>query len=391
MTQQHDAPEGGAKLKQFALERLDGQPMLRFGALDGFVFEDPVDEGILANLKVWLNHMLESDRGFVDRMPGVRTLVAYPAEHEREPDASAMFRALAHHDGVPEAHRPSDNEPLRNCLPGIWPTVGDLRAALAPIPPAPVGLVDAVRDFLGAQDAWDVFHVTYDDGNVYRRHAAEWNRLGETLSAARATLDATLSGQQGGAVPDEFDIRNGYRVGPGGEVIPLDEHGRDIPKVQQGGAVPAGDDDEGVTLNDALADDRKHRARLAEQPATAGTGTFTLGDRVEKIKGSSWRGPIVGFYWASLTPIGYAVESEREPGSVQIYPEAALRAAPAGTGDADRVEGLRPGLKKALEIVEAKRQTVPTASSAHDTCVSLMGLFRARLAATPDLNERADG
>ena len=151
MTQKHDAPEGGAKLKQFALERLDGQPMLRFGALDGFVFEDPVDEGILANLKVWLNHMLESDRGFVDRVPGFRTFVAYPAEHERErPDASAMFRALAHHDGVPDEHRPSDNEPLRNCLPGVWPTIGDLRATLSgqpstPPAPAPSGLVDAVR------------------------------------------------------------------------------------------------------------------------------------------------------------------------------------------------------------------------------------------------------
>ena len=99
--------------------------------------------------------------------------------------------------------------------------------------------------------------------------------------------------------------------------------------------------------------------RLAEQPAPAGTGgadrvewpdladwleapppspeppaaaapvgpsAFALDQRVEKVKGSSWRGRVVGTYSTSLTPRGYAVESEREPGSVQIYPEAALRA-----------------------------------------------------------------
>jgi dihydrofolate reductase (trimethoprim resistance protein) len=51
---------------------------------------------------------------------------------------------------------------------------------------------------------------------------------------------------------------------------------------------------------------------------------FRLGDRVKKTKGSSWRGKVVGWYSTGLTPIGYAVESSLEPGSVQIYPEAAL-------------------------------------------------------------------
>lgn len=51
---------------------------------------------------------------------------------------------------------------------------------------------------------------------------------------------------------------------------------------------------------------------------------FHMGDRVRKIKGSSWTGRVVGFYSTELTPIGYCVESERETGSVQIYPEAAL-------------------------------------------------------------------
>ncbi len=55
---------------------------------------------------------------------------------------------------------------------------------------------------------------------------------------------------------------------------------------------------------------------------------FKKGQRVRKIKGSSWQGKIVGYYATDLTPIGYAVESEREPGSVQIYPENALELVP---------------------------------------------------------------
>ncbi len=54
---------------------------------------------------------------------------------------------------------------------------------------------------------------------------------------------------------------------------------------------------------------------------------FDYGDRVRKTRGGSWQGRVVGFYSASLTERGYAVESERETGSVQIYPEAAIEAA----------------------------------------------------------------
>lgn len=49
-----------------------------------------------------------------------------------------------------------------------------------------------------------------------------------------------------------------------------------------------------------------------------------LGTRVRKIKGSSWQGKIVGYYQTKLTPIGYAIESEREVGSVQIFPHHAV-------------------------------------------------------------------
>lgn len=59
-------------------------------------------------------------------------------------------------------------------------------------------------------------------------------------------------------------------------------------------------------------------------PTVTGEMKFKLGDWVQKTKGSSWRGHVVGFYSTTLTPIGYCVESNWEPGSVQIYPESAL-------------------------------------------------------------------
>jgi hypothetical protein len=54
---------------------------------------------------------------------------------------------------------------------------------------------------------------------------------------------------------------------------------------------------------------------------------FQRGQRVQKTKGSSWHGCVVGWYSTKQTTLGYCVESEREPGSVQIYPEIALKAA----------------------------------------------------------------
>ena len=51
---------------------------------------------------------------------------------------------------------------------------------------------------------------------------------------------------------------------------------------------------------------------------------FKRGDRVRKISGSEWKGRIVGEYSTTLTPEGYAVESEAHAGSVQIYPAGAL-------------------------------------------------------------------
>ncbi|CAK0747642.1 hypothetical protein CCP4SC76_1830002 [Gammaproteobacteria bacterium] len=52
--------------------------------------------------------------------------------------------------------------------------------------------------------------------------------------------------------------------------------------------------------------------------------TYNMGDLVCKKSGSAWHGRVVGFYSTTLTPEGYAVESDTETGSVQIYPVAAL-------------------------------------------------------------------
>lgn len=58
---------------------------------------------------------------------------------------------------------------------------------------------------------------------------------------------------------------------------------------------------------------------------------FDLGDPVQKRAGGGrWRGHVTGLYCGSLTPLGYAVESAFEPGSVQIYPEKALETRSAG-------------------------------------------------------------
>jgi len=69
------------------------------------------------------------------------------------------------------------------------------------------------------------------------------------------------------------------------------------------------------------------RDTLAALASAAPARTFQLGAFVHKAKGSSWRGRVVGYYSTSLTPDGVCVESDNEPGSVQIYPAAALASA----------------------------------------------------------------
>lgn len=58
---------------------------------------------------------------------------------------------------------------------------------------------------------------------------------------------------------------------------------------------------------------------------------FEFGDRVRKIRGSAWHGRVCGYYVTDKTDCGTCVESERERGSVQIYPARALEIAPEDT------------------------------------------------------------
>jgi dihydrofolate reductase (trimethoprim resistance protein) len=68
----------------------------------------------------------------------------------------------------------------------------------------------------------------------------------------------------------------------------------------------------------------------AENEALRKAGKFSLGDQVHKSSGAAWSGKVVGTYTTALTPEGYCVESDAHPGSVQIYPVAALAARPEG-------------------------------------------------------------
>ena len=91
-----------------------------------------------------------------------------------------------------------------------------------------------------------------------------------------------------------------------------------IEGIRQFGLAPDGSD-----LRDLETQITRLTARVAELEDER---TFPLGTRVTKIRGSSWTGHVVGYYSTSLNPDGICVESENEPGSVQVYPAAALRA-----------------------------------------------------------------
>lgn len=88
--------------------------------------------------------------------------------------------------------------------------------------------------------------------------------------------------------------------------------------------------------------------------------TWPLGTRVRKVRGASWRGSVVGYYQTALTQEGYAVESEREEGSVQIYPKAALEVVlgelvdykDAAGSEAERVNELQAEVERLREVLE---------------------------------------
>jgi hypothetical protein len=87
-----------------------------------------------------------------------------------------------------------------------------------------------------------------------------------------------------------------------------------------------GCDDCSETLKVIRADTVAEHLNAAPIAQTAPQGKFTMGELVKKTSGSEWQGRICGTYSTSLTPEGYAVESEAHAGSVQIYPAKALEA-----------------------------------------------------------------
>lgn len=76
------------------------------------------------------------------------------------------------------------------------------------------------------------------------------------------------------------------------------------------------------------------RARVAQEQAwPASHTTFAFGDHVRKKRGSRWQGRVVGWYSTTLTSEGYAIESDTEHGSVQIYPASALERSTEDSSD----------------------------------------------------------
>lgn len=69
---------------------------------------------------------------------------------------------------------------------------------------------------------------------------------------------------------------------------------------------------------------KSNESILTISGVSAMSDRIEIGTRVRKKSGSEWRGTVVGTYSTDLTPVGFCVESEFHPGSVQIYPAAAL-------------------------------------------------------------------
>lgn len=85
-----------------------------------------------------------------------------------------------------------------------------------------------------------------------------------------------------------------------------------------------------------------------------------IGTRVRKKSGSEWQGIVVGTYSTKLTPVGFCVESECHPGSVQIYPAAALELMqPAASKNYYHVSGIR---HSAIVYAESPEEAIKIAT-----------------------------
>ena len=100
---------------------------------------------------------------------------------------------------------------------------------------------------------------------------------------------------------------------------------------------------ESYLLFEARKAEQDLQAWVDDAPMLIGFDKFKQHEGVRK-KGSKgqWHGKICGWYSTSITPEGYAVESSKEAGSVQIYPASAL-------------ELYNPSIEEQLEDLEIKR------------------------------------
>jgi len=155
----------------------------------------------------------------------------------------------------------------------------------------------------------DEADILFEAADEIERLRAENTRLREMLF--KAFCDGFESGKHGGWV-----------VGPSGEPWRVSETRAALSE-----APPAMDADTARAWRESDGDHRGHvedrndAVRAAKLP-------FPLGARVRKKSGSQWQGRVVGYYSASRTKNGIAVESEREIGNVQVYPAEAFEIVP---------------------------------------------------------------
>jgi dihydrofolate reductase (trimethoprim resistance protein) len=169
--------------------------------------------------------------------------------------------------------------------------------------------------------AWNWNDHNFKGAHTYARETAIENGINsfEEANEFLETIRAALKPENAGSVLEKEE-RSHVRT------IEQRDHAQDMAdKLAQKIADYAGEDigehsNANCPWENALEIDLSAAPPVAAMPK----GKFQLGERVTKIKGSKWTGKVVGYYSTDLTPEGYAVESETETGSVQIYPAAAL-------------------------------------------------------------------
>jgi hypothetical protein len=206
------------------------------------------------------------------------------------------------------------------------------------------------------------------------RSAVERECQGFTVGYKESVVIAAhiLSGQQGGAVPAEdlpsvealaqslyeTDVMSGS-VMPWTKLLQI-EQAQDTDGVARMAAQVTAS-----VLRSYRVRAAKIRARLAEQPAPAGTGD------ADRVEGDHQGLPEDAYEMMRRL---YA-EKGGLPAPKLVAAVASYRKWERESG-ANRVEGLRPGIERALEIVEVERETVSVSSSAYQRLWSVRNALR---------------